>query len=283
MRALGGHMGKFDGVLICTDLDGTLYKNDKTISEKNREAIEYFKSEGGSFTFITGRLPYYSMDAYESVRPNVPFGCVNGGGLYDGKGERYIFTKELSRDVMELVRYIDESFSGIGIQICCFEKTYFLRENNVTRHFRDVTGVPNRVCDYDDKIEPIAKIIFCSSEEETIVSIRKALEQHPKFDEFDFIRSERTLFEILPKGVSKGLALEKLAEYLQIDITRTIAIGDYDNDVSMIRRAGCGIAVANASKSALDAADMVTVSNEEDAIAKIISNLDEKQINGEEL
>ena len=44
-------MGKFDGILICTDLDGTLYKNDKTISEENKEAIEYFKREGGYFTF----------------------------------------------------------------------------------------------------------------------------------------------------------------------------------------------------------------------------------------
>ena len=40
-------MGKFDGILICTDLDGTLYRNDKTVSDENREAIKYFKSEGG--------------------------------------------------------------------------------------------------------------------------------------------------------------------------------------------------------------------------------------------
>ena len=50
-------MGKFDGILICTDLDGTLYRNDKTVSKENREAIEYFKNEGGYFTFITGRMP----------------------------------------------------------------------------------------------------------------------------------------------------------------------------------------------------------------------------------
>ena len=266
-------MGRFDGILICTDLDGTLYKNDKTISEKNKEAIEYFKSEGGRFTFITGRLPYYSMDAYASVRPNVPFGCVNGGGLYDGKTGRYIFTKELSSEVIELVRYIDEMFSGIGIQLCCFDRTYFLRENNITVHFRAVTGVPNLVWNYNDEIEPIAKIIFCSENEEKIVGIQKALAEHPKSDGFDFIRSERTLFEILPKGVNKGLALQKLAEKLGIDIERTIAIGDYDNDVAMIRAAGCGIAVANASKSALEAADVVTVSNEDDAIARIVSDL----------
>ena len=46
-------MGKFDGILICTDLDGTLLKNDKSVSEENLRAIEYFKREGGRFTFVT--------------------------------------------------------------------------------------------------------------------------------------------------------------------------------------------------------------------------------------
>ena len=50
-------MKKFEGILLCTDLDGTLYRNDKSISPENRKAIEYFKREGGCFTFITGRMP----------------------------------------------------------------------------------------------------------------------------------------------------------------------------------------------------------------------------------
>ena len=45
-------MGKFDGMLICTDLDGTLLEKNKSISEENHNAIEYFKSEGGIFTFL---------------------------------------------------------------------------------------------------------------------------------------------------------------------------------------------------------------------------------------
>ena len=267
-------MGKFDGTLICTDLDGTLYKNDKTISKKNKEAIEYFKAEGGSFTFVTGRLPYYSVDAYNAVQPNVPYGCVNGGGVYDGQTHRYIWTKELPREALELVRYIDERFTDVGIQICCFERTYFARENDATVWFRRITGVPNCACHYDDVKEPIAKVIFCSYDEEKILSIKAALEEHENASDFDFIRSEKSLFEILPKGVNKGLAVEKLAEHLGIDVGRTIAVGDYDNDVAMLAFAGCGIAVANASRSALDAADMITVSNEEDAIAKVIFDLE---------
>ena len=121
-------MGKFDGILICTDLDGTLYKNDKTISKENKNAIEYFKREGGYFTFITGRLPYYSMDAFNSACPNVPFGCINGGGLYDGEKKSYVSMTEIPREVLELVRHIDERFPDVGIQICCFDKTYFAKD-----------------------------------------------------------------------------------------------------------------------------------------------------------
>ena len=64
-------MGKFDGILICTDLDGTLLRNDKSVSEENKKAIEYFKSEGGIFTFVTGRMPYYSKEAFEKANPNI--------------------------------------------------------------------------------------------------------------------------------------------------------------------------------------------------------------------
>ena len=76
-------MGKFDGFLICTDLDGTLLRNDKTISPENLQAIAYFKQEGGFFTFVTGRMPFFVSHVYDRIKPNAPIGCINGGGLYD--------------------------------------------------------------------------------------------------------------------------------------------------------------------------------------------------------
>ena len=61
-------MKKFDGIMICTDLDGTLLQSDKTISEENTRAIEYFKSEGGRFTFITGRMHYFANEMYNAIK-----------------------------------------------------------------------------------------------------------------------------------------------------------------------------------------------------------------------
>ena len=268
-------MGKFDGILICTDLDGTLYKNDKTISSENKAAIEYFKAQGGFFTFITGRMPYYSTDAYEKSRPNVPFGCINGGGLFDGEKGEYVWMEPMPNGVTSLIGAIDERFDNVGIQICCPHKTYFVKETDTTVTFRQRTGLPKIVCRYDEVKEPFSKIIFSTEVEKELLEVEKTLKSHPDAEKFDFVRSERTLFEILPKGVQKGLALHKLAELLGVDVRRTVAVGDYNNDIGMFVAAGCGIAVSNACPDALAAADLVTVSNEEHAIARIIYDIEQ--------
>lgn len=267
-------MGKFDGILICTDLDGTLYKNDKTISKENKEAIEYFKGEGGLFTFVTGRMPYYSKQAYRAVAPNAPFGCVNGGGVYDGATGKYVWSMPVADGIFELIEGVDRAFDRVGIQVCTFDNTYFSKENEVTVRFRRETGLPNLPRHYRDVTEPVAKVLFCTEREEELLAVERTLLSHPMADRFDFVRSERTLFEILPKGVSKGLSIEKLTECLGIDRGKTVAVGDYDNDVPMLRAAGLGIAVANACPAAKEAADAVTVSNEEHAVARLIYDIE---------
>lgn len=271
-------MKKFDGILICTDLDGTLYKNDKTISEENKAAIEYFKAEGGFFTFITGRMPYYSSDAYEKVRPNVPFGCNNGGGLFDGEHGDYVWSTPMPDGAIELIKSIDEKFDNVGIQICCPYTTYFVKEADTTVDFRKRTGLPKINCHYSEVNEPISKVIFSTDVERELFDVEKTLKAHPNAYKFDFVRSERRLFEILPKEVDKGLALRKLTEHLGIDVRKTIAVGDYNNDIGMFKAARYGIAVSNACPDALFSADIVTVSNEEHAIAKIISDIENGMI-----
>lgn len=267
-------MGKFDGTLICTDLDGTLLKNDKTISCENIKAIEYFKREGGYFTFATGRMPEFVDDIAQLVKPNVPFGCINGGGLYDYKSKKYIWISNMPENIFTMIKCVDEAFEDVGIQVCTFEKSYFCKDNISMQKFREVTHAENYVCNYDAIKEPIAKIIFGSESEAEIQKIEKLLKSHPLAKEFDFIRSEKTFYEILPHGIGKGTSVEKLCQHLNIDVSKTIAIGDYNNDISMFKAAGTGIAVSNACEEALNEADFITVSNEEHAIAKVICDLE---------
>ncbi len=266
-------MKKFEGILICTDLDGTLVSRG-VISKENLDAIEYFKSEGGAFTFITGRVPTTSTHLAATIKPNVPVGCINGGGLYDFSQNKYLWHAELSRKALDVLEYIDKNTENIGFQVNTPDKIYFCREDPVMQSFRRGTGVPDLRKHYRDIDEILVKIVFGSVRGESIPKIRQLFEEHPFSSEFDFVRSEEPLCEILPKGTNKGLGLLKLTEILGIDPRRTVAIGDYDNDIAMIKTAGVGIAVANASPAAKEAADIITVSNHEHAIARIISEIE---------
>jgi len=269
---------KFEGIMICTDLDGTLLKNDKSISKENSEAIEYFKNNGGLFTFVTGRMPFYSLDSYQKVKPNAPIGCINGGGIYDFEKDKYLWAEELARDALEIVEYTDKEFPHIGIQVTAFDKAYFCKDNEAMVWFRKVTGLKKLTANYYEIHEPLAKIIFAHEETDEILKLAEGLKHHPKADKYQFVRTEKRLYEIAPKGITKGTVIPKFSDLFGIDIKKIVAVGDYDNDVGMLKAAGVGIAVANACENAKKAADIVTVSNEEHAIAKIIYDIEKGNI-----
>ena len=170
-------MKKFDGILFCTDLDGTILKGDRTISKENLDAIEYFKSEGGKFTFITGRMPFFASQFYDIIRPNAPVGCINGGGLYDYKKGEYIQTTELSKKVFELIDVIYDNFPNIGIQVNTFHKVYFYRDNQAMQDFRKLTRLPYLVKHYREVTEPIAKVVFVSDNDAELLATQKMLEE----------------------------------------------------------------------------------------------------------
>lgn len=267
-------MRKFAGMLFCTDLDGTLYRDDKTVSQENLDAIEYFKNEGGLFTFITGRIPATSKHIYDTIHPNAPYGCINGAAIFDAQKEKYIYKVFLPEDVVELVKCVDTQLPDIAIQFNTEKAAYFNNDNTAMKRFRSVTGLPYITCQYEEITEPVFKVVFAHEDEKRIEKLRQLLTTHPKADNFAFIRSEKRLYEILPKRANKGALICKLAELLGIEISKTIAVGDYNNDVSMIKSAGVGFAVANAVPEAKAAADYITVSNNENAIAAIIDGLD---------
>ncbi len=271
-------MEKFSGILICTDLDGTVLDSNKNVSKENLDAIEYFKSRGGLFTFITGRMPMTSRKICAILNPNVPYGCINGGGIYDPYKNEMLWMTTLPRTAFQLMDLIYEKMPDVGMLVDAPDVVYFSRDNAAMKKFRKIVELPDLFKHYRDVTEPIAKIIFTHEDDDRIVELAKLLNSHPLASEFDFIRSAHDLYEILPKGNSKGGVLVRMAEMLGVSMDKTIAVGDYDNDISMIRTAKIGYAVANASEGAKKAADIITVSNNEHAIAKIIDDLDKKKI-----
>jgi len=266
-------MKKFDGLLFATDLDGTLLKNDKTISKENIDAIKYFKSEGGIFTFVTGRLPKAAKRIFDLVKPNAPCGCINGGSIFDYEKNELLWSVDISRSVLELVEYVDKNLPDMGIEVNVHDKIYFCKKSVATEKHRMNENFPDLSCHYNEVAEPIAKILFAHEKEELMSELIEMLNKHPSAKDFDFVRSDAEYYEILPKGITKGMAVTKIAKMLDINQKKTVAAGDNDNDIPMLLAANIGIAVSNASHGAKNAANYITVSNEEHAIAKIIEDI----------
>lgn len=266
-------MGKFDGIMLCTDLDETLLNSEKKVSDKDKEAIDYFKENGGLFTFITGRTPLGIPHIIEMAPPNTYIGCLNGGAIFDPTTNTNVMEIELDRRYAGLLEYIDTNFPSAGLEVLAHDKVWFCKANELVNRHRRIELLPDNQCDYRKVPGKLAKVLIID-EPQVIDEIVKALPLQPDADKFDFIRSTKNYYEILPKGASKGNLLEKIAEMNGIPISRTYAAGDNENDISLIRAAGTGYAVANAIDSAKEAADRITVSHNDSPISHIIRDIE---------
>ena len=155
-------MGKFDGILLCTDLDDTLLTTDKRVSDENSKAIEYFKSEGGLFTFATGRVPQGAKLMLNYVHPNAPMVCFNGAAIYDFNDEKLLWASTLDKGALKCVEYIDKMFDFVGIEVCTSDKIYFCKVNQKVREHQVLEDLPDNFLDYHDIKEEWVKVLFLS-------------------------------------------------------------------------------------------------------------------------
>ena len=267
-------MGKFDGILLVSDLDGTLLTNDKRLSEENREAIDRFVEGGGIFTFATGRTTYGMRVVLEQYTPATLIECLNGGGIYDPKTGECLWALQLDDSVEELTAFVRAEFPNVGIELCGLYESWCLHKTFLSEFYREYEKLPCLNVSHRGDADPLVKI-YLYSEADSQQALADALNAHPLAKRFELVRSGPELYEIMPKDAKKGKGLLRLADMLGIPREKTVAIGDNDNDLSMIEMAGIGVAVANATPKAKAVADLVlNVTNDQHAIAVLIDKLD---------
>ncbi len=235
-------MGIFDGILLCTDMDGTLTDSTSTLSEKNAAAIRFFQREGGLFTVATGRHPFYIRDFAPRFVPNTYIVCQNGGLVYD-----------LATSTEVLWHLLDDE---------CTEVIDYLRQNHPDTDIRLHTTP-------DEK--HYVKAVFCQPEQ-FVPERQKELRE--KFgNRYSFVRSFDRGLEMLAKEGGKGNALRDVIRLEKRNIHTVVAVGDYENDIDLFKAADISYAPSNALDITKAAATKVTVSNDEDAISRIIDEL----------
>ena len=269
-------MGKFDGILLCTDLDDTLLTYDKRVSEENVKAINYFMDNGGLYTFATGRVPKGANLIREFIEPNAPMVCVNGAGIYDFNTQKFLWSLKLNDDMVEVLEYVDKNLPYAGIEASSEEKVYFCKVNRLVEEHKRLEKFPDNYVGYHDLPEKIMKVIFMVENYE-LEDFKEAIQKTDFPQKYSFIQSSPWYYEILPKGVSKGAGLEKLKEITNAKFT--IAMGDTENDISLMQSADLGIAVANAIEPVKEAAGYITKNdNNHDAVHEVIMKLDRGEI-----
>ena len=266
-------MGKFDGLLFCSDLDDTLLTDDKYISDENIKALQYFMDNGGKFTFTTGRTPMGVNNILKYIVPNTPVVCFNGAAIYDVATGKYVWQAELDKAALRAVEYVDKNFPTAGIVVCSDTQSYHPKTNRRVEEYRAWEKFPENYIDYKDITEEWRKILFMVEEEE-IEPLRKLLSESEFHEMFDWTRSSPWYYELLPKGSTKGNGMLRLADYLGIDHKKIIAMGDNENDITSITMAGLGVAVANAVDIIKKAADVITVDNNSHAAKAVINYIE---------
>lgn len=255
-------MAKYDGYLICSDLDGTLTNSYGKISEKNSEAIKCFQENGGLFTVATGRYHDYLYKFKDDFKPNTYVVSVNGTMICDMEKNEIIYSKAFDEDIDHVLDYVFSNFDFIRetrIHLADDSLDY----TDLNKHnFRQVFSKIN---------SPIYKLIFCTPEDNCILLRDGLIEKFGNM--FNFNRSWAHGLEMHSKKSGKGELILKLKQLLNREIHTVICVGDYENDISMIKMADIGYAVENAVDLVKQHADKITVSNNDDAIAKIIYDL----------
>lgn len=247
-------MGKYDGLLICSDLDGTICNSKGEISKENTDAIAYFIKNGGKFSLSTGRSPQY-VKALEKkgIYCNAPIIAMNGAMIYDIKNQEILYENPMN---FEKIKSIKE-----------FAEENKMHYNEVSYFSKDTVNSYNEI-----ENETLYKVVFSCKNAQSAKILRNNLERIYTHG-FCIVNSWITGVEILEEKSTKGKCINKIRKISGTSVDKIICVGDYENDISMLLCADISYAVANAIPEAKVAATRLTVSNNEHALRAIINEL----------
>lgn len=266
--------------LVAIDLDGTLFDNEKRVSDENKKALAYAKKNNCKVVIATGRpisgvLPVLTELGLTTANDYVI--TYNGAKVFNVGTKEIIFSSTISG---KTVKELYKESQRLNVFFHAFRKNEELITPK-SNPYTDIESTLNHIeAKYHDILslrndEEFLKAMMVDCEEKitnTIPQINSDFVQ-----QYSMVRSSKIFLEFLNKSTHKGFALEALARYLNIEVKDTMAIGDAGNDLPMILSAGIGVAMENAFVEIKNHADYITSSNEESGVAKAIYHFIKEQ------
>ena len=262
--------------MVGFDLDGTLLTTDKRLSEYTKEILRKAVSKGVVVLPVTGR-PLNGVPKEISGFWGIRYMITSNGArvVEDGKTIcENLLSVEKARKILDIFEDYDTLrdiyYDGQGYMPEAFiQRIGDFVSSPAMAAYMVSTRIPIKDirAKFEEENRSLDKIqaLFCSREDQ-----EEAWKRVEALGDVEVTGSLSMNIEVNAGGVHKGLALGWLAKRLGIEREEVMAFGDGLNDVGMIREAGCGVAMANAVPSVLEAADMVTMSNDEDGVARAV-------------
>ena len=268
--------------LIALDLDGTLLTTDKELTAENEAALRRAAAAGIEIVPATGRF-YGAIPACVRALPFIHYAItINGAQIWDVRAARPLLRAEIPwRRAVELMTWLDT----LPVIYDCYmddwgwmSRDHYDRAADyaphrysleMLRNFR--TPVPELKAHLAQVGHDVQKLqaFFL----DPALRVRTMAELAADYPDLAVTSSIPRNMELNSREARKGLALERLAAHLGIPMEETMAFGDDLNDVSMLRAAGIGVAMANAGPEALAAADRRTASCDESGVAQALERL----------
>jgi len=274
-------MGKFDGILIVSDMDGTFLGNGGRVVPENLEAIEYFKSEGGRFTIASGRA-FYVVDPLTDVTKslNAPAVLSNGACFYDFTENKVIdgiFLEE--KDVRGSLSFVRENHESVGI-IANSDRGILtdLLVHGIGDYQKTISADMLHLRPFgawDTDVHGVFKVVIRGDPCELDV-IRGELESSFP-DRFEFAKSCATFLEYQKRGITKAGRVTELKRFIEQESGRKMklfACGDYENDITMLRAADVSVCPENALPEVKAIADICLCHCDRGLIADLVRLLD---------
>jgi Cof subfamily protein (haloacid dehalogenase superfamily) len=259
-------------------MDGTLLNDEKTINEENLQAIKKAHEKGVKIAVCTGRL-FASAKYYgELIGVKAPVIASNGAYIREKDEERVIYKLELGKEKCKQIQDIVKKYNlkvfyntsqyVIAANGFPIDYNYKVMNEKLSEKYKvDLIDSSDIYRELTEKGDEILKCICISEDGLDLDQARKEL---VKLNEFEIVSSGSDNMEIMHKGVSKGNAVQVLAEAYNIKQDEIMCIGDNENDLSMIEYAGIGVAMGNGSELIKNAAKFVTDTNNNSGVAKAI-------------
>ncbi len=262
--------------LFLTDLDGTLLNSRKQVTPRTYEALQRFAAEGNVFGICTGRSTENAVSVQKQLRLDFPGSMIvafNGAEIYDPGNSLTIYRTgiplAMTADILALA-------GKRCIHVHTYNDRYIVSSAYDEQMIYYKKAIKSPVIVTDDVLSeldrPPCKIIGIELEDlGRLEAFRQEILQLYG-DTLSSIYSNANYLEIFPKEAGKGAALERLCRHLNIPVENSMAAGDAENDISMVKAAGCGIAMCNGSSEIREAADVVTENdNDHDGLVPFLS------------